>query len=78
MPLFIHGINFIYKYQQSNSSIIIRTIQNIISIVSGGYGVRIESLIYYLLTKRKLLVSVHLFCFYLASYVLRIFNLSVQ
>jgi hypothetical protein len=73
--LFIEGLNFVYTYQLSQSSSVIRVFQNLVSIISST-GINVTIGIYYLLTKRKLLSIIHISAFYFGMYLISILDLS--
>lgn len=71
------GLNFIYKYQQSQSQEWIIVIQNILSILASQI-IGIIIVIYLVLVKRKLTAIIHIGYFSLFTYLIGILNLAFQ
>jgi undecaprenyl-diphosphatase len=78
MPLFIMGLNFIYKYQQSVPYSYYHTIQNALSTFAHPALIGAVLVIYYIVVNRKLLLIVHVSYFIFATYIIAILKQAFQ
>ena len=77
-PLFIEGLNFIYKYQHAQPYSWIHIIQNFFSLLCNPMGVGAVLVIYYIVVNRKLLLIVHLSYFLFATYIIALLKQAFQ
>lgn len=77
-PLFIEGINFIYKYQNAQPYGYIQKIQNFFSLLCNPIGVGAVLVIYYIVVNRKLLLIVHLSFFLFTTYIIALLKQAFQ
>lgn len=77
-PLFIEGVNFIYKYQHAQPYGVIQKIQNFFSLLCNPIGVGAVLIIYYIVVNRKLLLIVHVSYFIFATYVIALLKQAFQ
>ena len=78
MPFFIDGVNFIYNIQQALPSPVFKVIFNVISIVCFPYFVAAFLVIYYIVSKRKLMVQIHLVYYFYATFIIALIVQSFQ
>jgi hypothetical protein len=78
MPLFLDGLNFIYNYQQSQAPLFFKVIQNLISLICHSYVVAVILVLYYILSKRKLMILVHLIYYFYATFLIALIVQNLQ
>ena len=77
-PLFLAGLTFIYDYQTSQSEEGFRVIHNLISLPSQPIFVGVFIIIYFLLSKRRLLVASHLVYYIFCTYIIAVLVQGIQ
>lgn len=77
-PLFLQGLNFIYSYQTATPQLWVRNFYNVISYFSFPNGVAAVIFLYFVIAKRKLMLTIHLLYYFFCTYVIALLVQSYQ